>query len=338
MRSDNVSTAVNDYRVLQPRLMTDPNGNRSEVAFDTLGMVVGTAVMGKDGEDEGRFAGRASWPTWTRPAIARPSPGSPCRSAQPSCSGHHAPGLRPVRLPAHPGRCATAAGGCLHAGARNPRRRPAAGEQTRIQHSFSYSDGFGREIQKKIQAEPGPLREGGPVVNPRWVGSGWTIFNNKGKPVRQYEPFFSATHGFEFGSRQASAPSCSTTRSGAWSLRCTPTTPGKRWSSIPGGRTTWDVNDTVAATAIRRRRCGHPRLPGGVLQDPARHLADLVCSSASSGATRPAGANAPRRRPRTTPTRPRIAHFDTLGRPFLTLAHNGFDRRTERRCQSSHPG
>ena len=65
------------------------------------------------------------------------------------------------------------------------------GEQTRIQHSFSYSDGFGREMQKKIQAEPGPLVPGGPEVNPRWVGSGWTVFNNKGKPVRQFEPFFS---------------------------------------------------------------------------------------------------------------------------------------------------
>ena len=37
----------NDYRVLQPRLVSDPNRNRTEVAFDTLGMVVGTAVMGK---------------------------------------------------------------------------------------------------------------------------------------------------------------------------------------------------------------------------------------------------------------------------------------------------
>jgi hypothetical protein len=61
----------------------------------------------------------------------------------------------------------------------------------KIQLSFSYSDGYGREIQKKIQAEAGPLAEGGPVVSPRWVGSGWTIFNNKGKRVRQYEPFFS---------------------------------------------------------------------------------------------------------------------------------------------------
>jgi hypothetical protein len=38
---------ANDYRVLQPRLVSDPNRNRTEVAFDTLGMVVGTAMMGK---------------------------------------------------------------------------------------------------------------------------------------------------------------------------------------------------------------------------------------------------------------------------------------------------
>ena len=74
---------------------------------------------------------------------------------------------------------------------------PAGG--LKVQVSVSYSDGFGREIQKKIQAEPGPVVEGGPVVSPRWVGSGWTIFNNKGKPVRQYEPFFDDTHAFRFG-------------------------------------------------------------------------------------------------------------------------------------------
>ena len=27
----------------------------------------------------------------------------------------------------------------------------------KVQVSLSYSDGFGREIQKKIQAEPGPI-------------------------------------------------------------------------------------------------------------------------------------------------------------------------------------
>ena len=80
----------------------------------------------------------------------------------------------------------------------------AAGQQSKIQVNFSYSDGLGREIQRKIQAEAGPLDLVGrraPIVDPRWLGSGWTILNNKGKPVRQYEPFFSATHDFEFANK-----------------------------------------------------------------------------------------------------------------------------------------
>ena len=43
----NVTTAVADYRVLQPTLVTDPNGNRSQALFDALGMLAGTAVQGK---------------------------------------------------------------------------------------------------------------------------------------------------------------------------------------------------------------------------------------------------------------------------------------------------
>ena len=97
------------------------------------------------------------------------------------------------------------------------------GEKTNVQHSFSYSDGFGREIQKKAQAEPGrvPLRDeagnilvdennqpifGDELCEHRWVGSGWTIFNNKGKPVRQYEPFFTDTHRFELDTKIGVSP------------------------------------------------------------------------------------------------------------------------------------
>jgi hypothetical protein len=47
---NNVTSASNDYRVLQPWHVTDPNGNRAQIAFDALGMVVGTAVMGKSTE------------------------------------------------------------------------------------------------------------------------------------------------------------------------------------------------------------------------------------------------------------------------------------------------
>ena len=118
-------------------------------------------------------------------------------------------------------------------------------KRTKVQHSFSYSDGFGREMQKKVQAESGPVpvaqcqrrimvgTDGQPEmtansVSPRWVGSGWTVFNNKGKPVRQYEPFFTDTHRFEFDVRSGSAPCSSTIRSSAWSRRFTPIILGRR--------------------------------------------------------------------------------------------------------------
>src|SRR5262249_14516044 len=45
--SDGSTSNRNDYRVLQAALLSDANGNRSEVAFDALGLVAGTAVMGK---------------------------------------------------------------------------------------------------------------------------------------------------------------------------------------------------------------------------------------------------------------------------------------------------
>src|SRR5207248_3106771 len=39
--------------VLAARLLTDMNGNRSEIAFDALGFVAGLAVKGKSGEHAG---------------------------------------------------------------------------------------------------------------------------------------------------------------------------------------------------------------------------------------------------------------------------------------------
>src|SRR5439155_98240 len=64
-----------------------------------------------------------------------------------------------------------------------------------VQCAFEYSDGTGNVLVKKVQAEP--EQPGGPL---RWVASGKTILNNKGKPVKQYEPYFSPPvvgHRFE---------------------------------------------------------------------------------------------------------------------------------------------
>ena len=45
-------------------------------------------------------------------------------------------------------------------------------DQRRQRVAFSFSYGFGREVQKKVQAELVPLIDGGPSVDVRWVGSG----------------------------------------------------------------------------------------------------------------------------------------------------------------------
>ena len=49
----NTVTASNDYRVLQPATVTDANGNRVFAAFDALGHVTASAVMGKTTETAG---------------------------------------------------------------------------------------------------------------------------------------------------------------------------------------------------------------------------------------------------------------------------------------------
>ena len=56
----------------------------------------------------------------------------------------------------------------------------------------------------KAQAHPGKavrINPDGTVAevdaDPRWVGNGRTILNNKGSPVKQYEPYFSTTHEYE---------------------------------------------------------------------------------------------------------------------------------------------
>ena len=49
----NTITATHDYRLLTAWQLTDANGNRSQVAFDILGFVVASAIMGKVGDSDG---------------------------------------------------------------------------------------------------------------------------------------------------------------------------------------------------------------------------------------------------------------------------------------------
>jgi hypothetical protein len=171
----NRTTAELDYRLLQPFRVTDPNGNRVEVAFDTLGLVAGTAVMGKATEAKGdSLAGFV--PNLTlqqRQAFLVDLLGT-AASLLGQASTRIVYDLERYLSTQQPVFAAILARE-THAS------DPLPPDGLKVGVSVSYSDGLGREIQKKIQAEPGPVVERGPTVSPRWVGSGWMIFNNNAR-------------------------------------------------------------------------------------------------------------------------------------------------------------
>ncbi len=163
----NIASAVNDYRTLSPVLLTDPNMNLAEVETDELGLVIKSAVMGKAGSTDGDTlsdpTARIEYDLFNWKNNGKPNY---------------------VHMYARE----------KH-GASNPR----------WQESYVYSDGGGNIIMSKVQAEPGKAKLWNTVTktveevdaNPRWVGNGRTILNNKGNPVKQYEPYFSTTNQYE---------------------------------------------------------------------------------------------------------------------------------------------
>jgi RHS repeat-associated protein len=316
----NITAIEIDYRVLSPYHLTDANRNRSEVAFDALGLVVGTAVMGKMGQragdsldgfqadlDEATIVEHFAHPLHAPHSILKlattrlvydlfaymrtrdqqqPRPAGVYTMARET----HAADLRPDH-------------------------------HTKIQHVFSYSDGFQRQIQKKIQAEPGPLTDGGPDVNPRWVGSGWTIYNNKGKPVRQYEPFFSARPSFEFA---AIAGVSSILFYDPVDRVVATLHPNQTYDKVvfdPWRQETWDVNDTV----LQNNPTADPDVGDFFAKLPESDYLPTWYEQRRHGQL---GREQQQAAEKTSvhANTPTTAQLDTLGRTFLTIAHNRFER------------
>jgi len=72
-----------------------------------------------------------------------------------------------------------------------------------FQESLVYADGFGRELQTKLKANPGPalaVQNGAlvtVVTGDRWLASGRTVYDNKGNAVRKYEPYYAVGSAYE---------------------------------------------------------------------------------------------------------------------------------------------
>ena len=336
----NKTLAKIDYRMLQPYQVTDPNGNHSFAAFDELGMVVGTAVRSKSGDGDSldgfvtdlsdqQIQNYLEKPQENGAALLAKATSRMIydlwayhRGEQQSSASIHPPVIATLSREVHDSGLGSA-------------------ELPLVQHSFLYSDGFARTVQSKVQAEPDPASPD----QPRWVGTGTTVYNNKGKPVQQYEPFFSDTHLYGIEQHGVSP---TLLYDPLERVVCT-LNPNHTYAKVvfdPWRQETWDVNDTIHPS-----QRWNPALPED-LPDPGYNPADdpdvgyffsqlesneylptwyqrrmddaLASAFWPDAAIRQAEQQAAKKAARHAAT-PTIAHLDTSGRTFLTLADNGHE-------------
>jgi len=180
------TSAVYDYRVMQPALVTDPNGNRQGFTFTPLGLVSTIATLGKADRFEGDNSPDGVVPSTVLEYdfLAFVNNGQPVSVTTITRIYH----ITDEDLP-------------------EPSRRDETIKK------IEYSDGLGRLIQTRTQAEAVffgdihfannanlPLdqsRPGGNAIGqiqdpdiPRVIVSGWQVYNNKGLVIEKYEPFF----------------------------------------------------------------------------------------------------------------------------------------------------
>lgn len=288
-----------DFRVLSPRLVKDANANFSEVRFDMLGFVVGTALEGK-GNQADDFTG----------FVVDLAPADVANFfADPVANGpnllQHATTRFLYDFSVIPFRVASIVRETHF------QASVASGIPSKLQYRFEYSDGFGNVAMRKIQAEPGialALDGSNNVIQVdttptlRWIGNGRTVLNNKGNPVKQYEPYFSATFDYEDDPQLVEIgvspllyydPPGRNVRTdypnGTFSK-----TENQSWMTL-----TYDQNDTVTDSVWYALRTA-----GSLAANPQENQA--AQKAAVHYGT------------------PAVGHFDGLGRAFSAVSHNKF--------------
>ena len=295
----NRTSAKLNYRVLQPWVLTDPNLNRFGARFDPLGMVVATASMGKllpDGSDEGDHLDVSS---------AEPAAGDdPTALIVYDFESYRSWETDPTRDPNHP----------VPVSARTSKRVRHKDPATPWIESYAYSDGQGRLALTKAQAEPGaaPERDAqGELVRDasgnlifaatdhRWVCSGRVIYNNKGNPIKAYEPFFDSSPVYDDETDLVHWGVTAISRYDPLSRVVRIDNPNGSYRTVelhPWRQLTYDENDSVIQSVWYANRQGLA-------------LGPLEAAAAAQAA---ASANTPS-----------VVDFDTLGRTFRSTEDNG---------------
>ena len=295
-------TQVLDYnfRVLSPLRMEDINGNRSAVRFDEFGSVTKTFVAGKDTDNGDVFDALKKEESLSD----RPSSEIVYHRFE-WYDQSTAPGFD-VLLPYKPKPC------YVHVKTWEVHDRENPARSTEVIESYAWSDGQGQVMLQKMQAEGGEALQvdaGGNVstvvVPKRWIGNGRTIVNNKGKPVKQYEPYFSAAPVFDDEKEMAQLGVTAILHYDAAGRVIRTDFPAGTFSEVyylAWLQTMHDENDTVRRSRwYSDRGAPDPELPLAGGATPGEKAAWLAAAHAETA---------------------NIVHFDALGRGFLTVSDN----------------
>ncbi|MDG6026916.1 MAG: hypothetical protein E3K40_09495 [Candidatus Brocadia sp.] len=284
-----------DFRVLAPREMKDINDNLSEVYFDVLGLPTAMAVKGKGNEGDNL--------TGFTDALANPGLAklttffdeanldeNRARAWLGNATARHVYHFGEI---VEDGKITWGTHPACACGILRERHvsQLAPGEQSPLQAAFEYSDGLGSVVVKKIQAEP--EAPGHPL---RWVANGKTILNNKGKPVKQYEPYFSPSgHRFEEPEEEGVTPVIYYDAVGRTIRTEMPDGSYSRVEFSPWHLLAFDPNDTVKEPG----NAWLARMSSGTAEE--KRAAQLAAEHADT---------------------PALTILDSLGREVISIAHN----------------
>lgn len=250
-----------DYRVLAATHTTDSNGNVLACAYDTFGACVGTATMAKPNENLGDSFDRFDvdlTDAQLQQYFADPLTVGPTILGTASTRVVYSPYAYYNSLVSEsPVPCFTSSiGREIHVSDLTD------GQVSPLQYRFDYMDGLGRIIQSKSQVEPGPVPQRDPTtgtivvsdgkvvmggnVSPRWVGSGWTVFNNKGQAVEKFDPFFTDRISYEFDTRIGVSSVIMYDSLGRLVATLSPDHTWRKTVFDPWREEVWDSNDTIA--------------------------------------------------------------------------------------------
>lgn len=291
----NTTRATNDYRVLEPVALTDPNGNRSAVVHDALGRVAATAIMGKEGATDGdSLVGLDADPP---PATVSAHLADPLAGAAALLGSATTRTI--TAYDASPPVASTIA-------------RETHDADTPVQVRLEYTDGLGRALQVKRSAGMG-----------RWLTDGWKVLDNKGRPVRQYEPFYDNHPAFTFAFAVGVSPIALRDPLGHPVVIVHPDHSWEKLLTDPWRAQAWDRNDTVLLDPA-----ADPDVGDYVRRLPATAYTPTWYTQRAGGGL---GAAEQRAALNTavhagTPT---ITYLDALGRRFLTVGHNRTLRSTD---------